>query len=59
MAGDGLAQIRQEEQLQAAGDLGVEKVYFPNNDGSWRSTWSGGRYGPNHPGASAGSPDHP
>jgi LmbE family N-acetylglucosaminyl deacetylase len=34
MAGDALAQIRQEEQLKAARELGVEKVLFlPNNDG--------------------------
>jgi len=34
MAGDGLAQIRQEEQLHAARELGVEKVFFlQNNDG--------------------------
>ena len=34
MAGDALTQIRQEEQLQAATELGVEKVLFlPNNDG--------------------------
>ncbi len=34
MAGDELVQIRQEEQLQAAGELGVEKVVFlPNGDG--------------------------
>jgi LmbE family N-acetylglucosaminyl deacetylase len=34
MAGDALTQIRQEEQLKAASELGVEKVLFlPNNDG--------------------------
>lgn len=34
MAGDALAQIRQEEQLRAASELGVEKVVFlPNSDG--------------------------
>ena len=34
MAGDGLAQIRQEEQLKAGSELGVEKVVFlGNNDG--------------------------
>jgi LmbE family N-acetylglucosaminyl deacetylase len=34
MAGDRLARIRQEEQLQAAGELGVGKVVFlANNDG--------------------------
>ena len=34
MAGDALAQIRQEEQLKAASELGVEKVLFlPNSDG--------------------------
>jgi LmbE family N-acetylglucosaminyl deacetylase len=34
MAGEGLAQIRQEEQLEAASELGVEKVVFlGNNDG--------------------------
>jgi LmbE family N-acetylglucosaminyl deacetylase len=34
MAGDRLAKIRQEEQLNAAGELGVGKVLFlPNNDG--------------------------
>ncbi len=34
MAGDELVEIRQEEQLQAASELGVEKVVFlPNGDG--------------------------
>jgi LmbE family N-acetylglucosaminyl deacetylase len=34
MAGDELVQIRQKEQLQAASELGVEKVVFlPNGDG--------------------------
>ena len=34
MAGDALAQFRQEEQLKAASELGVEKVLFlQNNDG--------------------------
>ena len=34
MAGDALAQIRQEEQLKAASELGVDKVLFlPNSDG--------------------------
>ncbi|MGE5254897.1 MAG: PIG-L deacetylase family protein [Planctomycetaceae bacterium] len=32
MAGDGLARIRQEEQLEAASELGVEKVVFLGND---------------------------
>jgi LmbE family N-acetylglucosaminyl deacetylase len=39
MAGDGLAQIRQEEQLKAAAELGVEKVVFlPNHDGELEVT---------------------
>jgi len=34
MAGEVLAKVRQEEQLKAAGELGVEKVLFlPNSDG--------------------------
>ena len=34
MAGEVLAKVRQEEQLKAAGELGVEKVLFlPNTDG--------------------------
>lgn len=34
IAGEALAQIRKEEQLEAAGELGVERVHFlPNNDG--------------------------
>jgi len=34
MAGDGLTQIRQQEQLKAAGELGVGKVVFlENHDG--------------------------
>jgi LmbE family N-acetylglucosaminyl deacetylase len=34
MAGEVLAKVRQEEQLKAASELGVEKVLFlPNNDG--------------------------
>ncbi len=34
MAGEVLAKVRQEEQLKAANELGVEKVFFlPNSDG--------------------------
>lgn len=39
MGGDGLAQIRQDEQLKATSELGVEKVLFlQNNDGELEVT---------------------